>query len=60
MDLYFFVAEMHHRVSIKYKQLLKDTYPAPRGPLPFRALAANRTNDDINSDLQLMLVFFQV
>lgn len=35
----------------------RDTYPAPRGPLPFRALAANRTKNDIKLGLQLMLVF---
>lgn len=38
------------------KPCLEDTYPAPRGPLPFRALAANRANIEINTGVLISLV----
>lgn len=38
------------------KPCLQDTYPAPRGPLLFRELAANGVNIEIKSEVLLSLV----
>lgn len=43
-------------LSVVLKPCLEDTYPAPRGPLPFRALAANGANIEIKSEILISLV----
>lgn len=37
------------------KPCLEDTHPAPRGPLPFRPLAANGANIEIKSEVLISL-----
>lgn len=47
------VDKMYHYFSTTDKTFFKEAYPAPRGPLPFRALPANSTNKGINSEQHL-------